>query len=195
MAITTEQIKQLRDETGISVMQCKKALEEAGGDMEKALVILRKNSKTIAAKKSERTLNAGVVECYIHASGTVGAMVELSCETDFVAKTDGFRALAREIAMHVAASDPKYLSKQDVPADARAAAEEVFLREVEGKPENLRVQILDGKLASYFRDLILLEQPYIKNPDITVKGLIEEAVQKFGEKTEIARFARFAVGK
>lgn len=191
--ITTEQVKALRDATGISVMQCKKALEEAGGDMEKALIILRKKGGDIAAKKSDRTLGAGVIAAYIHNTGTVGAMVELSCETDFVAKNEEFKTLARDIAMHVVASSPAYLKAEDVAEADKAKAREVFAKEVEGKPAAIQDKIMQGKLSSYFGEKTLLDQPFIKNPELTVSGLIQSGIQKFGEKIEIARFARFNV--
>lgn len=191
--ITTEQVKALRDSTGISVMQCKKALEEAGGDSEKALIILRKKGGDIAAKKSGRTLGAGVIAAYIHGTGSVGAMVELSCETDFVAKNEEFKTLARDIAMHVAASNPSYLKAEDITEDAKAKAREVFAKEVEGKPAAIQDKIMQGKLGAYFGEKTLLEQPFIKNPEVTVQGLVESGIQKFGEKIEVARFTRFAI--
>lgn len=191
--ITTEQIKQLRDVTGISVMQCKKALEEAGGDMEKAIIVLKKKSKDIATKKSDRTLGAGVVASYVHSTGTTGAMVILSCETDFVAKNEEFKTLARDIAMHVTASNPEFLKKEDISEEAKNNAKEVFAKEVEGKPENMKEKILEGKINAYFADKILLEQPFIKNPETTIAGLITSAIQKFGEKTEIIKFVRFSI--
>ncbi len=193
--ITTEQIKTLRDSSGISVMQCKKALEEAQGDMEKALIILRKKGADIATKKADRTLGAGVVASYIHGIGTVGAMVELSCETDFVSKNEEFKTLARDIAMQVAASNPLDLKGEDVAEDAKAKAREVFAKEVEGKPAAIVEKIMQGKLQSYFGEKTLLDQPFIKNPDLTIKMLIESAIQKFGEKIEVARFVRFSVEK
>lgn len=193
--ITTDQIKELRDATGVSVMQCRKALEEAGGDMKKAVVILQKISKDAAAKKSDRQLGAGIIQSYIHATGTVGAMVELSCETDFVAKNEAFKALAYDIAMHVAALNPEFLKKEDIGEDAKKTAMEVFAKETEGKPENIKAKILEGKLNSYFGEKTLLEQPFVKNPDLTINNLLENAIQKFGEKTQITRFVRFAVGK
>lgn len=191
--ITTEQIKELRDQTGVSVMQCKKALEEAGGSFEKALVILRKKSSEIAQKKGDRTLGAGTVASYIHATGTVGAMVILSSETDFVSKNDEFKKLAYDIAMHVAAANPEYLSISDIDAGAREVAKDVFKEEVKGKPEELKEKILEGKLESYFKDKVLLNQTYIKNPEITIGGLIEGAVQKFGERIEVSKFVRLSV--
>lgn len=191
--ISTETIKELRDKTGVSVMQCKKALEEAGGDMEKAIIILRKISKDVAGKKADRIFGSGAIQSYIHSNGAVGAMVELSCETDFVAKNEDFKTLARDIAMHITASNPEYLRVSDIPADARKVAEEVFAKDVAGKPENIKTQIMEGKLKAYFKDKTLLEQDFIKNPETTIQGLIEAAIQKFGEKTEVARFVRFSV--
>lgn len=193
MAITTEQVKELRDKTGISIMQCKKALEEAGGDMEKALVILQKKGAEIASKKSDRTLGAGTIASYIHSNGAVGAMVELVSETDFVSKNAEFKTLAYDIAMHVAASKPEFLNKDEIDETAKKNATEVFQKEVEGKPKEMKAKILEGKLNSYFADKILLEQPFIKNPELTINQLVQNAIQKFGEKIEVARFARFAV--
>jgi elongation factor Ts len=192
-AITTEQVKALRDQTGISVMQCKKALEEAGGDTEKALVILRKKSGELAAKKGDRTFGAGTVQAYIHATGTVGAIVELNCETDFVANNEEFKALARDIAMHVTATNPKFLNASDIKESDMKAAREVFEEEVKGKPAAMKDKILQGKLDTYFAEMVLGNQPFIKNPEITIQGLVDAAVQKFGEKTAIARFKRFKV--
>ncbi len=191
--ITTEQIKELRDSTGISVMQCKKALEEAGGDVEKAKVILRKKSGELAAKKSDRTFGAGIVQSYVHSTGRVAALVELVCETDFVSGNEEFKTLARDIAMHVTASNPKFLNKEEITEEAKSTAKEVFMKEVEGKPKDMQEKILEGKLATYFGEMVLLNQPYIKNPDLTIEALILAAGQKFGEKIAIARFTRFAV--
>lgn len=193
MEITTDRIKELRDKTGISIMQCRKALEEAQGDMEKALIILQKNSKSIASKKSDRTLGAGTVASYIHGAGTVGSMVLLACETDFVAKNEGFKEIAKDIAMHIAALDPQFLNKESIDENARAKAAEVFAEEVKNKPEAMREQILKGKLDAYFGERTLLDQTFIKNPDMTISGLIEGAVQKFGEKIEVVKFVRYSV--
>lgn len=190
--ITTEQIKQLRDKTGVSVMQCKKALEEAGGDMDKALIILRKKGSDIASKKSDRTLGSGRIASYIHGNGAVGSLVELSSETDFVSKNDEFYALAYNIAMQIVATNPAYLKASDVTEEEKKKATEVFEKEVVGKPEDIKEKIIKGKLDSYFADKILLEQPFIKDGNIKIKDLIESAIQKFGEKIEVARFARFS---
>ncbi len=191
--ITTEQIKELRDATGVSVMQCKKALEEAEGNIDKAIVILRKKSGEIAAKKGDRTFGAGTIQAYIHSTGRVGTIVELLCETDFVSGNDEFKSLARDIAMHITASNPKFLKKEDITEEARNLAKEVFMKEVEGKPKEMQDKILEGKLATYFGEMVLLNQPFIKNPELTIESLVQAAVQKFGEKIEIARFERFGV--
>ncbi len=197
--ITTEQIKELRDMTGVSVMQCKKALEEAGGDQEKALMALRKKSGEIAAKKGDRTLGAGVIASYIHGAGTVGVLIELACETDFVAKNEDFRALAYDIAMHIAAMNPKYNKLEDATDVDREKAKVFFTEEVEktmaGKPEDIKAKALAGKIDTFFKEQTLVEQPFVKDGSLTVGALISGAVQKFGEKTEVSRFVRFAAGK
>ncbi len=191
MEITTELVKQLRDRTGISVMQCRKALEESEGDIEKAEVLLRKRSAGAAEKKSDRELGAGAIGSYLHGT-EIGAMVLLSCETDFVARNDEFPQLAREIAMQVAATNPTYLTSDDISEEVRVAASAVFTAEVADKPEEMREKILDGKMQSYFRDMVLMEQPFIKDESKTVRTLIEEASQKFGERVEITKFTRFS---
>lgn len=191
MEISTEVVKMLRDKTGISVMQCRKALEEAGGDVEKAEVILRRKSGAAADKKSDRELGSGFIGLYVH-DGAIGAMVLLSCETDFVSKNPEFGVLAREVAMQVAATNPLYLVETDIPEDPKNAAMEVFQKEVEGKPEDMKAKILEGKLASYFRDSVLMNQSYIKDETKTVRDLITEASQKFGERVEISKFSRFS---
>lgn len=162
MEITTELVKSLRDKTGVSVMQCKKALEEAGGDMEKAMAVLLSKSAEIASKKSDRALNSGVIATYVHATGGVGVMLELLCETDFVAKNDEFKSLARDIAMHATATNPKYIKAE----------------EGNGDTEN-----------------VLLDQAFIKNPEVTIKNLIESATQKFGENIELSRFVRYSISE
>ncbi len=190
---TTEEIKALRDETGVSVMQCKKALEEAGGDMEKAKVILRKISAQAAAKKADRELGAGTAAAYIHAGGQVVGAVVLACETDFVSKNEEFVKLAKDIAMHVAAMAPQFLNREQVNDEDVRAAREVFMGEVANIPEAKREVALQGKLDSYLKDKVLLEQPFVKNPEVTIRTLLDQAVQKFGEKTEIVRFERLSV--
>lgn len=193
MSISTEVIKQLRDATGVSIMQCKKALEEVDGDIEKAKVILQKYSKAAADKKSDRTLGSGTIAAYIHQGGSVGVLVELMCETDFVSKNEAFQTLAKDIAMHVAALAPQFLRKEDVQEADIIAAKEVFAEEVEGKPEDLKEKILAGKLDAYLNEKILLEQSFIKNPDKKIAQLLDEAIQKFGEKVEVTRFTRYSI--
>jgi len=191
MDIATETVKKLREQTGISIMQCRKALEETDGDIEKAEVILRKRSGSIADKKSGRDLGAGTVASYIH-DNTIGSLVLLSCETDFVGRNPEFIALAREIAMQVAATNPTYLTTKDVPEDARETALAVFKEEVKDKPDNMKEKILTGKLASYFKEQVLMEQSYIKDESKIVSDLITEAVQKFGERIEITSYVRYS---
>ncbi len=193
--ITTAEIKALRDETGLSIMQCKKALEDAGGDKEKARIMLQKKGGEIAAKKGDRTLGSGTVSAYIHASGNIATMVELSCETDFVAKNPEFQAIARDIAMQVAATNPSFLKREDISEEDRNKVAETFKTEVEDKPKDMQEKILAGKVDSYFADKVLLEQAFIKNPDQKIIDLVNGAVQKFGERTEIRRFARFSVSE
>lgn len=193
MEITSEMIKALRDQTGISVMQCKKSLEEAEGDMDKALIILKKKRSEAAEKKSDREIGAGVVGTYVHNTNEVAAMVLLSCETDFVSKNEEFVSLAREIAMHVAAQNPKYISREEVDETAMQKAKEVFMEEVKDKPADMQEKILEGKLNSYFKEQILMEQPFIKNPDTTIGEMVTGAVQKFGEKVTISKISRVSV--
>ena len=193
VVITTELIKELRNQTSISIMQCKKALEEAEGDMDKALVILRKKSGEISAKKGDRMFKAGTVQAYIHANGNVGTIIELNCESDFVSANEEFVAMARNIAMHITATNPKFIRKEEVTEDDKKAAREVFEAEIKDKPEAMRKSILDGKLNAYFAEMVLMDQPYIKNGDVTVQQLIDQAVQKFGEKMAIGRFKRFKI--
>ena len=211
--ITTEQVKDLRDKTGISVMQCRKALEEAGGDTEKAHIILRKKSGELSAKKADRTFGAGVVGAYVHATGSVGSMVTLMCETDFVANNEEFKVLVRDIAMHVTATNPKYGTSDAITEAERNAAKEVFENEMKkaeeedmekakaagkvfkAKPAEIKASILEGKLNAYFAEQVLVDQPFIKNPDVTIAALIDNAMQKFGEKIAITQFSRMAVGQ
>ena len=192
MAITTDDIKVLRDETGVSIMQCKKALEEAGGDFEKARIILRKLSSNAASKKADRELGAGIVATYLHGEGKIGTMVELLCETDFVAKNEDFKKIAHDIAMQVAATNPEFISSDQINEEAKVKAREIFMDEVKDKPADIQEKIIEGKLASYFGEKTLLDQAFIKNGDITISKLIEEAIQKFGERVQIGRIVRFA---
>ncbi len=185
--ISVEVVKELRDRTGISVMQCRKALEEAGGDMEKAVDILSRKSADVARKKADRELGAGTVAAYVHNNSQIGAMVLLSSETDFVSKNAEFVALARDIAMHAAASRPEYIRRSDISEEELAHLREVFAPEVEGKPENLREKILEGKVNNRLAELVLLEQQFIKDPDKKIQDLLDNATQKFGERVEVSK--------
>jgi elongation factor Ts len=190
---TTDEIKALRDDTGVSIMQCKRALEEAGGDMEKAKVILRKISAATATKKADRELGAGIVSAYVHAGGSVVGAVVLACETDFVSRNEGFQKLAYDIAMQVAAMNPQFRSRDDVKESDLRAAREVFTQEAANLPEAVREKAISGKIDSYLSDKVLTEQSFVKDPAVTIKGLIEAATQKFGEKIEVVRFERLSV--
>lgn len=191
--ITIDQVKELRDKTGVSIMQCKKALEEAGGDMDKAVIALAKKSGEIADKKGSRTLGAGRVSAYVHSNGTVGSLVELLCETDFVAKNEEFKSLAYDIAMHIAASYPQYLKREDISEDDMSKVKEVFMKEVKDKPADLQDKILQGKIDAHFKEKVLLEQDFIKNPEQKISDLIKAGIQKFGENIEIGSFHRVSI--
>lgn len=195
MAITTEDIKLLREKTGVSVIQCKKALEEADGDMEKALLILKKKSAEIVEKKSDRELGGGVVQSYIHGNKKIGCMIELLCETDFVANNEEFQTLAYDIAMHVTAMRPEFLTADDISEEKKSQVETLCKEEVANldKPEEIKVKILEGKIQDFFKARTLMDQGFVKNPDMTIKDLINEAVQKFGEKIQIGRFACYSL--
>ncbi len=190
---STELIKQLRDETGVSIMQCKKALEEANDDIETAKVALRKISAQVAAKKSDRELGSGTIQAYLHAGNSIMGAVVLACETDFVAKNEEFVALAYDIAMHVAATAPEFISRDDVTEESTAAARELFEKEAQDKPEEMREKIVEGKMNSFLKEKVLLEQPFVKTPDKTIQNLLDEATQKFGERIEISKMSRLCV--
>lgn len=193
--ITADQVKAMRDLTGVSVMQVKKALEEAGGDRGKALLLLKKKSRGIAEKKAGRTLGAGTIAAYVHGNGLVGALVELQSETDFVAKNEEFKKLAYDLAMQVAATNPEYVRAESIDEGARKAVREMFIKEADGlnKDASMKEKIIQGKADSYFKDRILLEQPFIKDETILVKDLIDKYIQKFGERVELSRFSRFSI--
>jgi elongation factor Ts len=195
MAITTEDIKLLREETGVSIMQCKKALEEAEGDMEKARMILRKISATVASKKSERTLGAGMIGSYVHANKKMGTIVELFCETDFVAQNPEFVQAANDLAMHITAMAPEFTKASDIDEASSAKAKAFFEEEIASsdKPAEIKEKILQGKLNDFFAEKTLMNQPFVKNPDITIEQLINDLIQKTGEKIEIGKFNRLSV--
>ncbi len=193
--ISAKLVADLRAQTGVGLMDCKKALVEANGDSEKAVAILRKKGVATAAKKAGREAAEGIVESYIHLGGKVGVLLELKCETDFVAKNDAFKALARDIAMHVAAASPLYVSREDVPGETLAKEREIASSQAEGKPPQAVQKIVEGKLDKYFGTVCLLEQSFVKNPDQTIRDLLTENVSKMGENLIVGRFARFQLGE
>ncbi|MBI5475657.1 MAG: translation elongation factor Ts [Ignavibacteriales bacterium] len=197
MEITSDQVKTLRDKTGAGMMDCKKALAESNGDLEKAIDFLRKKGAATAEKRADRATNQGIIEAYIHAGGRIGTMVELNCETDFVAKTDDFKLLAREIAMQIAAMNPLYITREDVPKDVMDHELEIYRTQAlnEKKPEQVVNRIAEGKLEKYYQEFCLAEQIYIKDSGKTIKDLILEIMAKTGEKITIRRFKRFHLGE
>jgi elongation factor Ts len=196
MEITVEMVKSLREVTGAGMMECKKALQEAKGDVEQAKKILRAHGAQVAEKRAGREAKQGVVESYIHAGGRIGAMVEINCETDFVARTDEFKQLAKDIAMQVAAMSPLVISREDVPANLVEKEKNNFRDEAkgEGKPEQVIEKIAEGRLEKYFQEVVLIEQAFIKDPQRTVKDLIMDMTAKTGENVSIRRFQRFELG-
>ncbi|KUO95046.1 translation elongation factor Ts [Ferroacidibacillus organovorans] len=195
--ITAAAVKELREKTGAGMLDCKKALTETDGNMEKAIEFLREQGLASAAKKAGRIAAEGVVESYIHAGGRIGVLVEINCETDFVAKTDEFRMLARDIAMHIAASRPEYLRREDIPQEVVDHETEVFRQQTlnEGKPEAIVDKIVVGKVEKYLKDLCLLEQPFVKDPSVTVANLVATKIGKIGENISIRRFVRYEMGE
>ena len=189
-------VKELRDKTNAGMMDCKKALTETAGDMEKAIDLLRQKGLAVAQKRADRATKEGVVECYIHAGGKLGVMVEVGCETDFVAKTDDFSAFARDIAMHIAASNPVAVSREDVPAELIDREKEIYKAQAldSGKPENIVEKIVSGKVDKYIAEVCLMEQKFVKNPDLSIQDLLNELIAKMGENISIKRFARFQIG-
>ena len=197
MAITAAQVKELREMTGAGMMDCKKALTATEGDMDKAIDFLREKGLAAAAKKAGRIAAEGLVESYIHGGGRIGVLVEVNCETDFVAKTDAFKSLVKDIAMHIAAANPSYLSREEVPA-AELEHEKMVLSEQarnEGKPEKIIEKMVTGRIEKYYKEVCLLEQPFVKDPDKTISDLITESIAKIGENIAIRRFTRYQLGE
>ncbi|MBI5187067.1 MAG: translation elongation factor Ts [Nitrospinae bacterium] len=197
MEITATMVKDLREKTGCGMMDCKKALNESNGDLEKAVDFLRKKGLADAQKKQARTANEGIIGTYIHAGGKIGVLVEVNCETDFVAKTDEFNDLAKDIAMHVAAQSPLYVKRDEVPDEALQREKEIFADQARqsGKPEKIIEKIVDGKIDKFYGDICLLEQAFVKDPSITINELISRKIASLGENISVRRFARFQVGK
>jgi elongation factor Ts len=194
--ISAAQVKELRDTTGAPMMDCKKALTEAAGDMEKAVVILRKKGAATAQKKATRVTSEGSVASYIHAGGKIGVLVEVNCESDFVARTEDFKELVHDIAMHIAASDPKFVRKEDVTTEAYAREKEIYLAQAvaSGKPQHIAEKMVEGKMAKFYEEVCLYEQPFIKDQTISISQLIATKIGKLGENISVKRFARFKVG-
>jgi elongation factor Ts len=201
MSTTTEQIsagqvKELREKTGAPMMDCRSALQEAKGDLEQAVIVLRKKGMASAAKKASRSTSEGAVGHYIHAGGKIGVIVEVNCESDFVARTEDFQEMLRDIAMHIAATDPRYIRKEDVTAEDMEREKEIYRAQAAatGKPAPVVEKIVEGKMSKFYEEVCLLEQPFIKEQTITVGQLIGQKVGKLGENITVRRFARFKVG-
>ena len=197
MSISASAVKELREKTGAGIMDCKRALSTNNGDVEKAITFLREKGLAAAQKKAGRVAADGLVLSYIHGGGKVGVLVEVNCETDFVAKTDGFADLVRDIALHVAALSPQYVRRAEVPAQIIEHEKEIYAAQAKesGKPEQVIQKMVDGKLEKFFKEVCLLEQPFVKNPDQSVEKLIVESMAKLGENISVRRFARFKVGE
>lgn len=197
MEITTEMVKELRTATGAGVLECRKALETAGGDFDAAVKILREKGLSAAAKKANREANEGLIGHYIHQGSKVASLIEVNCETDFVARTDEFRALVHELAMQVVAARAQYLRPEDVPAEIIEQEKAIYRTQLadEKKPAHVIDRIIEGKLAKFYEDTCLVEQPFIKDPSLKVKDLVTNSIARLGENIRIRRFARFAVGE
>lgn len=197
MEISAQMVKELRDKTGAGMMDCKSALAEAGGDSGKAVELLRKKGLSRAAKRAGRAANEGAVGSYIHMGGKIGVLVEVNCESDFVAKNEDFQNFVKDIAMHIAASSPQYLEKEDVPEEVLEKEREIYRAQAidEGKPEKVIDKIVEGKLGKFYTEDCLLEQPYIKDTDIDVREYLNNAIAKIGENIVIRRFVRFQLGE
>jgi len=196
VTITSQMVKELRDKTNAGMMDCKKALTETAGDMEKAIDLLRQKGLAVAAKRAGRETKEGVVESYIHAGGKLGVMVEVGCETDFVAKTDDFKAFAKNVAMHIAAANPVAVNRDEVPAEILQREKDIYVNQAleSGKPQQIIDKIVAGKVEKYLAEICLMEQKYVKNPDLNVQDLLNELVAKMGENISIKKFARFQIG-
>ena len=197
MEITAAQVQALRKATGTGMMDCKRALAEAGGDQEKATEILRKTGTMKAAKRQDRETREGLVHSYIHMGGKIGVLVEANCETDFVARTDEFQQLAKDVAMHIAASSPEVINRDQLPQEALEKERDIYREQARnsGKPDKVIERIVEGRLEKYFQEVCLLDQPFVKDPDITVGQLIKDTAAKLGENLQVNRFARFQLGQ
>jgi elongation factor Ts len=192
--MTHDLIKELREITGAGMMEIKQALTEGNNDKDKAIEILRKKGAAKLAKKEGRSAKEGVIETYIHPGNRIGVLLELNCETDFVARTDDFKKLAKDLALHIAAANPLYVNMEQVPVEVTEKEKEIYKEQMKGKPEDVVNKIIEGKLAKYFEEVCLLEQPFAKNPDIKIKELITQSVSKMGENVQVKRFTRYMLG-
>lgn len=197
MAVNASAVKELREKTGAGMLDCKKALEEANGDLTKAVEVLREKGLAAAANKAGRIATEGVVESYIHAGGRIGVLVEVNCETDFVAKTDQFKDFVRDIAMHIAASNPRYVRREEVPQEELEKEKEILKAQAlnEGKPEKIVDKMVEGRIGKFYEEFCLLEQSFIKDPDKTISTLINEKISTIGENISVRRFVRFELGE
>lgn len=197
MQVTAQMVKELREKTGLGMMDCKKALSETAGDLEAAVDYLRKKGALKAAKREGRTTSEGRIGSYIHMNGKIGVLVELNCESDFVAKTEPYAELVKDLCMHVAASSPRWISSEDVPEDVLAKEKDIYMTQAKeaGKPEKMLEKIAEGKLNKFFSEVCLLNQPFVKDPDKTVDQLIKEKIGQLGENITIGRFVRFQLGE
>jgi elongation factor Ts len=197
MTITAEQVRQLREKTGAGMLDCKAALTESGGDVDKAVEILRKKGLASAAKRAGRATKDGMIGHYIHLGGKVGVLVEVNCETDFVARTEDFQTLAKEIAMHIAAADPRFVRREDIPPEVLEKEREIYRAQFasSGKPPQVIEKIVDGKLGTYYAQVCLLDQPSVRDPNVTIQQMVSNAAAKTGENVTISRFVRFKLGE
>lgn len=192
--MTNELIKELRELTGAGMMDVKEALDATNGDKEAAIDFLRKKGSVKLTKKADRVANEGIVESYIHAGGRIGVLVELNCETDFVARTDDFKQLAKDIALHIAASAPLYVSSAEVPEEALLREQEIYKEQAQGKPQDIIEKMMSGRVQKYYEEVCLLNQPFVKDSSITVQDMLGTSVSKMGENIQVRRFARFVLG-
>ncbi len=197
MNITPDMVKELRQRTGSGIMDCKKALQDADGDIERAIDLLRERGLSAAAKKAGRIASEGIIESYIHGEGRIGVLLEINCETDFVARNSEFKNFAHEVAMQIAAANPPYVKREDVPEHILQKEKEIIKTQIinEGKPANIAEKIVEGRIEKYYKENCLLEQPYIRNTDMTVEDLLREMITKLGENLVIRRFVRYEVGE
>lgn len=196
MSISAELVKELREKTGVGFMECKSALTESNGDIEAAITILRKRGLASLAKKSGRETKDGLIGSYVH-NGKIGVMVEVNCETDFVARNPDFQMLTKDLAMHIAASDPRFVRKEDVTEDVLAKEREIYAEQARstGKPANVVEKMIEGRISKYFTEVCLLEQPFVKDPSVTVRDYIASHIQKIGENIQVRRFIRYKLGE